>query len=205
MISGARGDRPAWTLAPGEGPWVAVVRPENDIMLAVRRLAAADVPAVTAIVRGLPDYFTSDVAERVERDAAAHDAWVLTDAAAIAGFTVVARRPPGGAEILWIAIDPARRGRGLGTRLLDGMLEDLAAAGVSVVEAKTLDRSAGYPPYEATRAFWEHRGFVQLDTIDRSLAGSPATRRPSMLRPCGPPGDGHGCARPGHDGLAWLT
>lgn len=31
---------------------------------------------------------------------------------------------------------------------------------------KTLDRSAGYEPYESTRAFWERRGYVQVDRID---------------------------------------
>ena len=35
----------------------------------------------------------------------------------------------GRAEILWIAVDPARRGRGLRTVLLDSMMADLAAAG----------------------------------------------------------------------------
>ena len=34
------------------------------------------------------------------------------------------------------------------------------------MEAKTLDRSSGYRPYEATRAFWERNGFVHVDTID---------------------------------------
>ncbi len=126
------------------------------------------------------------MAGQVERDAAAHDAWVLTDAGEIAGFAVAARRPPGGAEILWIAVDPARRGRRLGTMLLDSVLDDLAAAGDTVVEAKTLDRSAGYPPYEATRAFWERRGFVQVDTIDPLPGwrpGNPAAIYVAALRP----------------------
>jgi hypothetical protein len=30
---------------------------------------------------------------------------------------------------------------------------------------KTLDRSAGYEPYVATRGFWKSCGFVQIDTI----------------------------------------
>jgi len=34
------------------------------------------------------------------------------------------------------------------------------------VEAKTLDSSSGYRPYEATRAFWERNGFIHVDTID---------------------------------------
>ena len=43
-------------------------------MLAVGRLAPGCVPAVMAIVCGLPDYFIPDVAGQVERDAAAYDA-----------------------------------------------------------------------------------------------------------------------------------
>ena len=148
--------------------------------------AGADIQAVTAIVLGLPDYFTSDVPARIERDAAGQDSWVLTDSGDVAGFAVATRRPPGVAEILWIAVDPARRGQGLGTVLLDRVLDELAAAGVSVVEAKTLDRSAGYPPYEATRAFWEHQGFVHIDTIDPLPGwqpGNPAAIYVAALRP----------------------
>jgi hypothetical protein len=39
-------------------------------MLAVRSFQAGDAPAATAIVRGLPDYFTEDVPDKVEHDAA---------------------------------------------------------------------------------------------------------------------------------------
>jgi ribosomal protein S18 acetylase RimI-like enzyme len=116
-------------------------------MLAVRRFAAGDAPAASAIIRGLPDYFTDDVPAKVERDAASHQAWVLTHSGTVAGIAVAARKSPGGAEILWLAVDDARRGRGHGTRLLGHVLDHLATAGVSVVEAKTLDRSSGYRPY----------------------------------------------------------
>ncbi len=135
-------------------------------MLSVRRLTAEDVPACADIVRGLPDYFSDDVPAKVASDAASHAGWVLADAAEIAGFAIAERRSAGGAEILWLAMASARRGHGGGTVLLSGVFDDLAADGVSVVEVKTLDRAAGYPPYEATRAFWERRGFVQVDTID---------------------------------------
>src|SRR5450755_5120552 len=100
------------------------------------------------------------------RGETSHDAWVLTDSDEIAGFTVAQRKSAGGAEILWMAVDPGRRGHGYGTVLLNHVLDDLAGTGVLLVEVKTLDRSAGYPPYEGTRAFWERRGFVQADTID---------------------------------------
>lgn len=109
-------------------------------MIAVRRFAAGDAGAVSAIIRGLPDYFTDDVPAKVDHDAASHQAWVLTDSGTVAGIAVAARKSPGGAEILWFAIDAARRGRGHGTRLLGYVLDHLAIAGISVVEAKTLDR-----------------------------------------------------------------
>lgn len=155
-------------------------------MLAIRGLTAEDVPAITAIVQGLPDYFTSDVPEKLGHDAVSHGGWVLVDSGAVVGFVLAARKSARGAEVLWIAIDSSRRGHGHGTFLLNRVLADLAADGVSVVEAKTLDRSADYQPYVATRAFWERRGFVQIDTIDPLPGwqpGNPAAIYVAALRP----------------------
>ena len=155
-------------------------------MSAVRRLAAGEAPALAAIVRGLPEYFTDDVPGKVEHDADSHEAWVITDDGTITGFVIAARKSPRGAEILWIAVDAARRGRGLGTKLLGHILDHLATNGISVVEAKTLDRSSGYRPYEATRAFWERNGFVHIDTIDplpRWEPGNPAAIYVAALCP----------------------
>jgi GNAT superfamily N-acetyltransferase len=165
-------------LAPGAGTM--------NRMFAVRPFQAGDAPAATAIVRGLPDYFTEDVPDRVEHDAASHQAWVITDSGTVAGFAVAARKSSGGAEILWIAVDAARRGLGHGTRLLGNVLDYLGADGINVVEAKTLDRSSGYRPYEATRAFWERNGFVHVDTIDPLPGwepGNPAAIYVAALRP----------------------
>lgn len=159
-------------------------------MVAVRRFESGDGAAVAAIVEGLPDYFTSDVPEKAPRDAERHGAWVLTgsdaDTEAVTGFAVVARKSAGGAEILWIAVEAGRRGHGHGTMLLGHVLDHLAAGGVSVVEAKTLDASSGYQPYEATRAFWERNGFVHVDTIDPLpdwQPGNPAAIYVAALRP----------------------
>jgi ribosomal protein S18 acetylase RimI-like enzyme len=155
-------------------------------MPAVRRFEAGDAPATASIIRGLPDYFTDDVPAKAVRDAGSHQAWVLTDSGTVAGFAVAARKSPGGAEILWIAIDAARRRRGHGTRLLGHVLDHLADAGISVVEAKTLDRSSGYRPYEATRAFWERNGFIHIDTIDPLpgwQTGNPAAIYVAAIRP----------------------
>jgi GNAT superfamily N-acetyltransferase len=65
-----------------------------------------------------------------------------------------------------MAVRADRRHSGLGTTLLDHLLQVLSAEGVQLVEAKTLDGSANYAPYRGTRAFWERHGFVQVDTVD---------------------------------------
>ena len=134
--------------------------------LEVRAATAEDVAGCQAVVRGLPDFFTPDVPDTVAADMARHGSWVVDAGGEVAGFAVVARRSPAAAELVWAAVAARRRGWGLGTRLVEHVLAELAAGGVRLVEVKTLDRSAGYAPYEATLGFWEARGFVQVDTID---------------------------------------
>jgi GNAT superfamily N-acetyltransferase len=135
-------------------------------VVAVLRLVADDAPAVTQIVAGLPDYFDEIAAGKVANDLLEHRGWVLLDRHVLIGFAVAQTRSPATAEILWLAVTNSRRSEGGGTVLLDAVLDELAAEGIKVIEVKTLDRSAAYPPYEATRLFYERRGFVQLDTID---------------------------------------
>jgi len=156
-------------------------------MVAVRRLRIGDVPAAVAVVQRSPDYFTSDVPDKIQHDAVNHDAWVVVDSGSgdVAGFAIVARKSAEAAEVLWIAIDAACRRRGHGTLLLRHVLEVLATDGICVVEAKTLDASSGYQPYVATRAFWERNGFVQIDTIDPLPgweAGNPAAIYVAAIR-----------------------
>jgi hypothetical protein len=70
--------------------------------------------------------------------------------------------------------------------LIREVLRDLAADGVRLVVVKTLDSSSGYAAYEGTRAFWEQRGFVQIDTIDPLPGwqpGNPSALCVAALRP----------------------
>jgi len=134
--------------------------------MAVRHLTGKDLEECQTIVRGLPDYFTDDVPEKLERDIGAHQGWVVTEDDSVVGFVVVDRRSSRTAEILWIAVRADRRHGGLGTSLLEHVLHALGTDGIQLVEAKTLDGSADYEPYRTTRAFWERLGFLQIDTVD---------------------------------------
>ena len=146
----------------------------------VRGAVSQDAAACVEVVLGLPDHFTDDVPEKVQSDLREHGGWVIEDAGDVVGFVIVERRGARAAEILWAAVAADRRGGGLGRRLIDHALDELAADGVRIVEVKTLDPSADYAPYDATRAFWLARGFVQFDTID-PLPGWPPGNPAALL------------------------
>jgi ribosomal protein S18 acetylase RimI-like enzyme len=118
----------------------------------------------------LPDFFTEEAVDHMRRDLGSYAGWVTLDRETVVGFVVVDRRSPEAAEILWIAVEPGRRDAGLGSRLLHHVISALREDGVVLVEVKTLDRSADYAPYDATRAFWKRNGFLQIDCI-RDLPG----------------------------------
>ena len=145
-------------------PTIAIVQP--DCVPNVRPAVPDDADACVAVLRALPEYFTANTHAEVRGAVGSHPGWVATEADGVVGFVVVERRFPRSAEITFAAVRPDRRGRGIGTALVVEVLAALARDGVAVVEVKTLDASAGYEPYIATRAFWERRGFVQIDCID---------------------------------------
>ena len=134
--------------------------------VAVREANAQDVEACVAVLAQLPNYFTPDTHEEVRRTFSPELAWVATRDEQVVGFVLVERRYPESAEITKAAVLPGERGAGVGTALVDTALRTLAEAGVAIVEVKTLEAAAGYEPYVATRAFWEGRGFRQIDCID---------------------------------------
>lgn len=154
-------------------------------MLVIRSATPDDGAACQAIVRGLPEYFTADVPDRVEADLAAHGAWLAVDGDEPIGFAIAERRWSRTAEILWMAVAADRRGRGVGSALVDHVCGELAADGVQLIEVKTLDRSARYEPYVATNAFWQRRGFIQIDAIDppAGFTGGPVAIYVAALAP----------------------
>jgi GNAT superfamily N-acetyltransferase len=131
----------------------------------VRRGGAEDAVACADLTRLLPDHFSENVPDEVRRDVERHGAWLVVDGQQVVSFVVVELRGQA-AEILWMASHPEQRRRGYGTRLIQHAFAELRAGGLRLVEVKTLDASAGYEPYDATHAFWQSCGFIQIDTID---------------------------------------
>ena len=68
-----------------------------------------------------------------------------------------------------IAIQPERRGQGIGTLLLQKVESECRAASIRLLHIKTLSASDPDPHYAETRAFWLAKGFIPMD--EHSLWG----------------------------------
>jgi chloramphenicol 3-O phosphotransferase len=134
----------------------------------VRIGEASDISGCIAVLRSLPEYFTLSTHAEVHASMASASSvtFICELEGTVIAFVLAELRYPSAAEITYAAVLPEYRGKGVGTAILNTLLTALALRGVAIVEAKTLDSSSGYEPYIATRAFWEARGFIQIDCID---------------------------------------
>ena len=134
--------------------------------MTVRPADPDDVDGCVEVLRALPTHFTPDTHPDAARAVVEDRCWVAVDADEVVGFCALEQRYEHAGEITYAAVLPDRQGRGVGTDLVGAAVAHARAAGLRAIEVKTLDASAGYGPYVATRAFWERRGFVQIDCID---------------------------------------
>jgi N-acetylglutamate synthase-like GNAT family acetyltransferase len=134
----------------------------------VRLATINDIEDCVAVLRSLPQYFTA-TAHHDAREALKSPMTVAMlgeSEGTVVAFVLAVIRYAHSAEITHAAVQAAQRNRGIGTTVLHSTIEALADRGICLVQAKTLDASSDYEPYKATRAFWEARGFVQIDCID---------------------------------------
>jgi GNAT superfamily N-acetyltransferase len=135
-------------------------------LMLVRSAHPSDADGCVNVLALLPEYFTASTHDEVRRGISDHMALVADVDGTVVGFILIERRHRRSAEVSYIAVHPAYRNQGIGSLVLAAAVDGLRADGVVLVEAKTLDATAGYKPYVSTRAFWEGRGFVQIDCID---------------------------------------
>ena len=108
----------------------------------------------------LPEWF--GIAESNEQYAATAEltpAVVATVNGIEVGLLTLVKSAPRTAEIDVLAVAPEYHRRGIGRAMLDHAERLARRAGVEQLEVKTLSASAGYEPYERTRAFYEACGF----------------------------------------------
>ncbi len=132
----------------------------------VRKGKAEDHDRCLKIVQNLPLHFTQQAWRTIEADLKSHELFLVEKNSCVVGFATVRCKSEFVAEISWMAVDEEERSRGWGTMLLEGIANELKKRGKRLLEVKTLAPTVEYPPYAATRAFYEKHGFVLLEVID---------------------------------------
>ena len=137
--------------------------------IAIRPLAPEDAPACDTIMRGLPHFFSHEGGLAACREAVRSQAGYVADDGGVIGFATWEPRTPASAEITWMAVQEGQRHGGIGTAIIERLVEDLRARGYALALAMTSARPkrAGIEDtYGPTRQFWAARGFLPLIELD---------------------------------------
>jgi len=134
----------------------------SDVTL--RSVTEDDIAALVSLVTDLPEWFNKDVPEKVRLDCARCAGLVAEVEGAIVGF-VLWLKEADVYEIKWLAVVRERHRQGIGSLLIDGLVDTAREAGAKRISVDTLAPTHEYEPYARSRAFYEARGF-QLAGIE---------------------------------------
>jgi GNAT superfamily N-acetyltransferase len=147
--------------------------------MSIRRMSAPDMPAVLAVVAGLPEWFDSEARERtIPTDLRHHATFVAEESGRIVGF-ITLHVCSGRLEISWMGVAPERRRSGIGRALLVRAEQLAAEWGLEEMSVMTLGDSVDYQPYESTRRFYLANGF---EIRQRNLTDNPGCPEEWRLR-----------------------
>jgi len=109
-------------------------------------------------------WFTPNVPEDTRRDLLFHDTFCLYEDGQVRAFLIFTSRD-GRIEITLMGTDPACRGRGYGSLLMERFLQHGRDLGFEQAVAMTVPPDTK-PAYAATVAFYERHGFVVTRRYD---------------------------------------
>jgi GNAT superfamily N-acetyltransferase len=88
------------------------------------------------------------------------DGYVAESEGVPRGLLLLKQSSPVGAEIYWMAVDPAYHRSGIGRALIEAAVKAARSRGVTHLFVATLHPAIPYEPYERTRRFYEAMGFA---------------------------------------------
>lgn len=121
------------------------------------------------ILEALPDWFGDPAAidnyVRATEDAAFGSVLAVQDAEVV-GVALTRRHFREAAELHLIAVDPSKRGAGVGRALVEHVVDALRADGCTLLSVHTVGPSFEHEAYAQTRAFYRSLGFTPLEEHD---------------------------------------
>ncbi len=174
------------TKEPSAQPFIGY-QPTQSRSVLTRRAADGDVGACIEIAASLPHFFTKEVVdELLPSDLRRFGAIVAEVDQSMQGFLVAHQKTPHIADVLWLAVREQTQGKGVGSALLQGAADAFSAAGVQILEVKTLAPGTSSVGYQATRRFYESHGFEILEIIDPYPGWNPGNPCAIYVKPLFP-------------------
>jgi len=132
--------------------------------MVIRPMRRGEEAACEGILRALPDWFGIEEAilEYV-RALTTLETWVADVGGAVVGFLAIKQHNGCSAEIHVMAVTPESHGRGCGRRLIEHAERALRSRSIEFLQVKTLSPSRVDAPYERTRGFYRHMGFLPFE------------------------------------------
>ena len=118
------------------------------------------------IVRQLPDFFTGKAIQKIKMGLENHNFYIAIFNQELTGFIAIQLKTEDVAELLWVAVHPKHQKKGIGSNLVNSIINILKDLEVKILEVKTLSENVNYKPYEVARIFYKKLGFIHLETID---------------------------------------
>jgi len=122
--------------------------------------------ACLSIAKELMQYFNEKAIEILTEDLHQYSFYVAISVDNVVGFVTIETKNKNVAEISWMAVRYGWQHQGIGASLINYIVNDLKPHGIKLLTVKTLSNDADYPPYEATRQFYEKMGFIHIETIN---------------------------------------
>jgi ribosomal protein S18 acetylase RimI-like enzyme len=132
---------------------------------------------VARVVRRLKHWFEPDAWPDIDAQLDADSTLVAIDGRdQVIGFVVVRQVNSSVGRITWAGVDPDHQRRGIGRALLQQVIEEALAAGLTELRVETMSESVDYSPFQRTRAFYAAMGFEpDIELGDRAANGLATT------------------------------
>ena len=116
------------------------------------------------IAEKLPEFFDAGGLKSIANDSKTQTLYGAFDGETMIGFAIYKEINKDAVEMSWLGVLPEEQGKGVGAKLVEESLHELAEH-YKVCEVKTLSDTDPYEPYKKTREFYKRMNFTPIETI----------------------------------------
>lgn len=148
-------------------------------MLKIRSLKPEDAGACDMVIGSLPYHFGDEGGQQACAEAVRSSRGLIAELdGMVVGFLTIDPHFDTTSEITWMAVHAEHRGRGIGQRLIEQLVNDLRAEGQQFLFVATLSEERPEPGvadgYQRTRAFYRSCRFTPGLNMPDMWPGNPA-------------------------------